>query len=231
MLSRLTGTRKLMLPKFRLMCTAKSDRADIKKFNQYVAVIVDKERVPTEGLMVPGESKAHGTGMFAIQNIPRGTVLCVTGPGGKEQKDEDYCDESELINDLHYTYARRNIGLNKAVADYTYEDYQMLIEEYCNIETVPQYSNVVVTAFNQKYFVEAHRDIQEGEELSRLYTVQFWLNHHLTELMAANDKSIYSADHPLIKTMLELSDPYSLRCFAAVLNFHATDEENKGNGQ
>jgi hypothetical protein len=208
-----------------MFCIDRGNRANIQQFNKFVAIIVDKERVITPNVMEARPSKAHGTGMFAVNDIACGTVLCVTGPGAKDDKDPDYCDESELINDLNYTHCRRNIGLDKEAADYTYEDYQTMIDEYCNLKAVPQYTNVVVSSFNKKFFVEAHRDIQAGEELSRLYTVQFWLNYHLTKLMAAEDKSIYDRKHPLIKSMMELTDPYSLRCFAAVLNFHASDEK------
>ena len=224
---RASTTRNLfkIQPVFRQFCGPANGKANINNFSKYVAVMVDKDRQITPGVMVQRQSKAHGTGMFAANNIPRGTVLCVTGPGAKDQKDPDYCDESELINDLNYTHCRKAIGLEKLPAEYTYEDYQMMIDEYCNMEAIPKYTNVVVTTFEKKFYVEAHRDIEEGEELSRLYTVQFWMNHHLTDLMAADDKSIYSREHPLVRSMLELTDPYSLRCFAAVHNFHANDEK------
>ncbi len=205
-----------------------NDVANIQKFNDFVVVMVKKDRSITPGVMVPRPSDSHGTGMFAVKDIPRGTVLCVTGPSAKSVKDPDYSDESELINDLNYTHSRKSIGLDKAIADYSYADYQTMINEYCNMDAVTGNTNVVITSLNEKkkYHVEAARDIKEGEELSRFYTIQYWMNYHLTVLMRAaeekqvEDKSLYESSHPLIRSMLELTDPYSMRCFAAVRNFH-----------
>ncbi len=207
--------------------------ADASRFAQYIARVVHGDQPAiTPRIIAARPSPHHGNGIFARVNIPKGTVLCDATPVKQEDKEGTDPVESgahEFINDLNYSHARRLANCAETnVQDMTYEDYQRFVKEYCNLEAVAQTTNVVVTKVGDKFYLESHRDVAEGEELSRLYTVQFWLNHHMSALMAAQEEGIYEATHPLTRTMLELTDPYSLRLFAAVHRYHNEPQEEEG---
>ena len=209
-----------------------SELTGIDKWKDFYALNVTEERcIARPDLVVPKLSPHHGTGLFAREFIPKGTVIC-------EAKlmvgSDDFAGEAGFINDLNYTNSRSLGKYTDAptIAEMTYDDYQEMIGAYCNVEEVEKNTNIVMTILKngsgpKKLHMEARRDIAKGEELSRLYTIQYWLDHHLAHMIQLNDESIYQEDHPLTQTLLELTDTYSQQLFATIRDYHSKQRPNR----
>ncbi len=108
--------------------------------------------------------KGRGYGVFANDFIEKDSIICRCNKKiYKGDKDivNKYCGYgvSEIINDLNY-YPFMN--------EYEYHRMDM-IEKNINVSTV---------CINGILYLKAIKDIKKGEELSRLYGINFWFNEN-----------------------------------------------------
>lgn len=182
-----------------------SDVTDTK----WVLKVVHEKQVVVPDLTVVAPSPYHGSGVFACRDIPSGTIV------------GDANTMSHIINDINYSLSRQ-LSSHKPIEDMTYDDYQDMINRYCDAELYSKCTNVVQTHVQHTTisYIETIKNIAKGEELSKIYSVGFWLNEHLAYLVNKRDRSVMERDHPLIRCILDRNDPLSVRMFHSVRSTH-----------
>lgn len=206
----------------RLLCKSRTlHRTDPGRFVEWMGKSTSEEKVVVPDLIISRPSLHHGKGVFACCDIPSGTVVGHAGKFFRNGETKGITGLSDQINDLTYSHCRRSFS-DKSIDQMNYEDYQEMINEYCDIDSVPKFTNVIIlnVKATQTLYIEAVRHIAKGEELSRFYSITFWLNHHLNHFIDKGDRSIYDPNHPLTKCILELKDPYSTNYFKSVRSHH-----------
>ena len=118
------------------------------------------------------------------------------------------------VNDLSYTPSIKHI-INKQEDKITVEDYHLFIKNYN--ENLKIHTNIYVVSIYGILFYKTLRKISKGEEFSKVYSIQYWLQELLFQNMKKNPLILFYRDHPLIKAIEALQDDYSKKYFSPLL--------------
>lgn len=131
-------------------------------FNKTIKVIENKlssQNIPfTRNQVIQKFKMLNGKciGLFAKRDIKKGEII--------------FFDES-------LTFEGENIKLIAAINDLNY--YHLMQKyDYEKIENIDKNTNIrQIYVFGNYFFVQAIKDIKKGEELSKLYSTQFWFDN------------------------------------------------------
>lgn len=176
-----------------------------------MAIVVEEDRQEKPIYWTVKPSKIHGNGAFATRKLSKHLILGPHTPGIVDRES----DVGHCCNDLNYSASVANFKM-KQWENFTYEDYQEMVRKYNDVENVKKWTNVISgvcydNRFQQIVFMSTLRPIEEGAELSKLYSVEWWLERHLKymiDLYTANGLNecdlLGDAEHPLIRTISEM---------------------------
>lgn len=140
--------------------------------NKYLRFVDESEIIVSDPILEVKQStvKDGGYGVFAKEFIPKGTIFCKSNPYDEK---EDLI--GRYINDLMYQGNAKE-----------YESHSKINDDITNIGYVRPKNTDPGALFighdnNPTCYCEAIKDIAEGDELSRFYGVNYWLNHEFNK--------------------------------------------------
>ena len=132
---------------------------------------------------IVNKNKDRGYGIFANDFIKKDSIIC-------------RCDKQ-----MKYIYGLK--GVSELINDLNY--YPFMNEyEYHRMDMIEQNINVSTICINGILYLKAIKDINRGEELSKLYGIDFWFNkypYNDKEVMSLLEKFI--TKHRIVKMMKE----------------------------
>ena len=153
------------------------------------------------------KSKSHDYGVFATKDFHEGEILFTFDTLGKD------------VNDFNCTLSIDDINELKKYSSAMYKNF---VKEYNSEFSLRRLTNIKMYNICGVNFCVSTRFIYAGEELSRAFGCQYWLDYIFHVLNKGIGPPLLSDAIPCLVIIMNLVDEQSLEYFHAIRNAYPT---------